>query len=238
MENVKSDLTNRVIHRHLAKVGSTLIVSSEHDAVEKFLEKNPDHILVSQRREVECTREPGSPRVASLTASPFVEYTFQHKDYATERGPGLSAFTKTAKEETEREVRIELESIPDQVRKEATKLNILQNILEKFPGGYVRVRKETPGICTMTRKNFENHIEDNIEISEDLFNKLLPLGTSKQDKTRLKWNGWDIDELDGGKIVAEYEMEDGQSQVTVPLIFDVKKIGEHTTQTGSNLSSS
>lgn len=233
------NLVNRVVETHMARLGSTVIVSDELNAADKFLEENPDQVLVSQRRKIDALKEPGSARVASLVPSAFVEYTFKHR-LSLDKGispDNLKEYSKKyAKEEIEREVRIELNSLPHEVQAEGSPpTRIQQNILEKFPGGYVRVRKETPGVCTFTRKDFETHVEDNIEISEEMFNKLFPLGTSKQDKVRYQWNGWDIDLLEDGKILAEYEMKDGQDRVGVPEIFDVKKVGSHTVSVGSDL---
>lgn len=138
-------------------------------------------------------------------------------------------YNRTAKVSDEREVRIELEELPAQVEKEGTKINILQGKLDEFPGGYVRVRKETPGGYTLTRKVFNEHNEDTMDISEKLFTRLFKSTFDQQDKERIKWNGWDIDLIDGGKkIVAEFEMPEGQKHVDVPSIFKMTKTLEGT----------
>lgn len=141
-----------------------------------------------------------------------------------------SFYNKVAKEETEREVRIEIKELPQQVKDEAEELNILQAKMEEFPGGYTRIRKETPGGCTFTRKSFDDSIEDNIEISEDLFNKLMKTSVpySKQDKKRLIWKGWDIDTLEDGTVLAEYELPNGEDTVEVPEVFEIVKVKEQT----------
>lgn len=141
--------------------------------------------------------------------------------------------SKVAVEEVEREVRVELKELPGKVKKEAVSMNILQAKMAEIPGGYIRVRKETPGKCYFTKKIFKEHSEDNIEIPEELFKKLIKSGFSKQDKTRLKWEGWDIDILEDGKVLAEYELEEGVNDIEVPEIFSVKKVGEGTDSSAS-----
>lgn len=142
---------------------------------------------------------------------------------------------KKAAETIEREVRVELAEVPEIAKKQGTQKKILQSIMEKNEDGYTRVRKETPGGCTFTRKTFPRHIEDNIIISEKLFEKLFPLGEKPQDKTRTTWNGWEFDVMEDGRVVAEYEMSEGQTSVVVPDYFKVTKVLEPTIQVGRSL---
>lgn len=137
-------------------------------------------------------------------------------------------FKKIAKVEEEREVRVELTEFPEAIKAECTTVIIEQSKLEEFKGGYIRVRKETPGGYTFTRKDFSQNLEDTVPISEAIFKILAPHG-QMQKKTRYRWRGWDIDIMDGGKkIVAEFEMVPGQDQVIVPPEFSVKNVGTGT----------
>lgn len=140
-----------------------------------------------------------------------------------------STYHKVAKEEIEREVRIKIKELPSEVEKNSSKVRIIQCMLEEFPGGYIRVRKEIPGKCYFTKKIFNKNIEDSIEISEDIFSKIFKLGYKEQDKNRFLWNGWDIDVLENGEIVAEFELGENQSKVDVPEIFSIVKVLEGTT---------
>jgi hypothetical protein len=130
---------------------------------------------------------------------------------------------RIAEVSTEREVRAELSSLPDQVREEGAKVHIVQAKLDEFPGGYVRVRSEEPGGYYIDRKNFSKNTEDRIDISKKLFEKLINNGSSPQDKIRYKWNGWDVDVMDDGRVVAEFELQGEDSKVDVPFFFDINK---------------
>jgi len=126
--------------------------------------------------------------------------------------------------EEEREVRCSLKELPPEVKKSGEKITIEQGKLDEKPGTYTRVRRETPGKCSFTKKIFKDFSEDNIEISEDLFEKLYNNITfSNQKKTRYKWKGWDIDVMEDGKVVAEYELPKGYDSVSIPLIFQVEE---------------
>lgn len=142
---------------------------------------------------------------------------------------------KTAAVSIEREVRVELSSLPAIVKQEGSSLRIIQCILEEFSGGYTRVRKEVPGGFTFTKKVFADHTEDNVEISEELFEKIFKLGKKPQDKTRTIWRGWDIDVMEDGRVVAEFEMAPDQTQVIVPPEFTVVKVLKPTVQAGGVL---
>lgn len=156
-----------------------------------------------------------------------------------------ASMQKIAAVQVEREVRCELEELPEEVREEADTVTIDQTQLDKNPNGYVRVRKETVtgkgrGITehseyTFTSKDFSKNLEDTIPISEDLFHRIYTLGKSPQKKTRYRWNGWDIDVMEDGRVVAEYEMADDQTSVKVPSFFKVKAVLYPTIQVGSEL---
>ena len=135
---------------------------------------------------------------------------------------------KTAAISTEREVRAELESLPDEVKKDGKQVRIIQSKLDEFPNGYVRVRREEPGGCYITRKDFDKNQEDTIDISRALCDKLVGTGYSPQDKMRYKWKGWDIDVLEDGKVIAEFELQGDDTQVDVPSFFVITKVLEPT----------
>lgn len=156
-----------------------------------------------------------------------------------------ASMQKISAVQVEREVRCELEELPAVVMEEADKVIIDQTQLDKNPNGYVRVRKETVrgkgrGISeyseyTFTSKDFSKNLEDTIPISEDLFHRIYALGKSPQKKTRYRWKGWDIDAMEDGRVVAEYEMADDQTSVKVPAFFKVKAVLYPTIQVGSEL---
>jgi hypothetical protein len=137
---------------------------------------------------------------------------------------GLSYSSKVAATTEEREVRCALKELPEAVKQEGEKIVIEQGKLDEEPGTYTRVRRETPGGCTFTKKVFKDFSEDNITISEQLFEKLFKtVSFSNQTKTRYKWKGWDIDVMEDGKVVAEYELPSGSNSVKIPLIFQVEE---------------
>lgn len=152
----------------------------------------------------------------------------------------IQFFNKEAKVSSEREVRVELEGLPPQVKEESTLVKIYQGKLEELPDGYIRVRRETTddGVnsYTFTRKTFSKNTEDTTEITENIFTRMMgTIAFDKQDKVRYKWNGWDIDVMDGGtKFVAEYELPDGVYSVDVPGILKIKKVLEPTISVPSN----
>jgi hypothetical protein len=164
---------------------------------------------------------------------------------AMHEGRKSGTVLKVAALQEEREVRCELESLPEQVMQEADTVIIEQTQLDKNPTGYVRVRKETikgkgRSISnhveyTFTSKDFSKNLEDTIPISEDLFGRLYALGTSPQTKTRYKWKGWDIDCMSDGRVVAEFEMVPGQDRVKVPAVLKVKAVLSPTIQVGDEL---
>lgn len=148
-------------------------------------------------------------------------------EYYTKKLTGFGAIKK-ARVEEEREVRVVLEDLPEEVERDAEEVLIEQAKLDEWGEGYCRVRRETPGKCWLTKKDFTTHEEDSFEISEKLFEKIFKIGYSAQEKTRKRWKGWDIDILEDGTVVAEYELPKGEDEVEVPKMFKVKEVKEHT----------
>ena len=58
--------------------------------------------------------------------------------------------------------------------------------------------------------------EAELEISREIFDALWPIVQKPQLKTRYDVNGWEIDALDNGRIIAEYEFDDGEKSVKIP----------------------
>lgn len=135
--------------------------------------------------------------------------------------------------EIEDEDRFKLKRVPDKVLAEAknTMYSIEQGFIAK-PNDQcdVRIRREYHlnyrGVYkyTQTTKFRPLNQEAEMEISEQMFNALWATATSKQTKTRYKWNGWDIDVFEDGGVVAEYEKGIGE-RPTIPMCFEIVKNG-------------
>lgn len=146
------------------------------------------------------------------------------------------ASLKIAELEEEREVRLVLKEVPEEVKLKGEKENINQVKLWEKGRDYIRVRQTIPGSFWFTRKDLKKMTEDSIEIPEELFDKLYKLGTAApQEKIRYKWNGWDVDELKDGSVFAEYELPEGIKEVEIPSIFEVIKMNAPTVSRGDNL---
>ncbi len=129
----------------------------------------------------------------------------------------------------ENEDRFKLKRVPEKVLAEAknTMYSIEQGFIAK-PSDLcdVRIRKEYHlnyrGVYhyTLTSKYRPNDQEAEMTISYEMFEALWATATSKQKKTRYKWNGWDIDQFEDGSVVAEYEKGVGE-RTTIPMCFEV-----------------
>lgn len=139
------------------------------------------------------------------------------------------AKVKTAKLEVEREVRIELEEFPKEIEDDVGFYEIRQCKLEEWDGGYIRVRQTYPDkVCTFTSKDFTKNLEDTIEIPEDLYVPLFEMGFDPQKKIRYTWGGWEIDVMEDGRVVAEFELPKDQVEVSVPDFFKIKELKRGT----------
>jgi hypothetical protein len=145
------------------------------------------------------------------------------------------ASLKIAELEEEREVRLVLKEVPEEVKSKGKKEKINQVKLWEKGRDYIRVRQTIPGSFWFTRKDLKKMTEDSIEIPEELFDKLYKLGTAPQEKTRYKWKGWDVDELKDESVFAEYELPEGIEEVEIPSIFEVLKMNPPTVSRGENL---
>jgi len=132
----------------------------------------------------------------------------------------------------EREKRLTLSEAPEEIKGIEPAI-IKQGILRETKKGdnviaYARIRmKQEPGEdpkYSLGVKHFPRKEEAETEISKQMFDAFYPDNLSKpQSKKRyhLK-SGWDIDVIDGGGIVAEYEHEKGD-KIEVPDHWMVKK---------------
>lgn len=132
----------------------------------------------------------------------------------------------------EREKRIKLEELP----KECNKIDpiiIRQGIMSEVKKdgnviAYSRVRmKREPGKkakYSVGIKHFPLKQETEAEISVSLFNVFYPKNIDRpQEKNRYSLkNGWDVDQEDNGKIVAEYEHGKGE-KIIVPKHWKIKQ---------------
>ena len=131
----------------------------------------------------------------------------------------------------EREKRVMLSEAPDEIKGLKPAI-IKQGILRETKNGdkvvaYARIRmKQEPGEeakYSLGVKHFPRKEEAEAEISKQTFDAFYPDNLSKpQSKKRyhLK-NGWDIDIIDDGKIVAEFEHKKGEAP-SVPKEWKLK----------------
>jgi len=121
----------------------------------------------------------------------------------------------------EREKRLKLSEAPEEI-KDIEPAIIKQGVLRETKNGdkvvaYARIRmKQEPGEdpkYSLGVKHFPRKEEAETEISKQMFDAFYPDNLSKpQSKKRyhLK-SGWDIDVIDGGGIVAEFEYKKGEA---------------------------
>ncbi len=124
----------------------------------------------------------------------------------------------------EREKRVELKSMPPET--EGVKpSNIKQGFIKEIrkdnhPFVDVRIRNQN-GRYTMTAKHRPNLQEATTKISKEMFESLWTKTTSKQVKERYHLtSGWIVDNIRGGRIVAEFEYRAGKSQAHMPKGFE------------------
>ena len=133
-----------------------------------------------------------------------------------------STLERFASVEFEGEVRLALKSVPGEVKADSDVEEISQGFIAKSGDSDVRIRKtvvnsaEAETTYTLTAKHRPLSQESEMVISKEMFDALWAVTSSQMRKTRYKWNGWDIDEFPDGKVVAEYEYEEGAKEVVVP----------------------
>ena len=79
----------------------------------------------------------------------------------------------------------------------------------------VRIRDQE-GQYTLTAKFRPLNQEAEMKISKEIFDALWPIVQKEEKKTRYVIDGWEVDELDDGRIFAEYEFEDKEKKVKIP----------------------
>ncbi len=149
-----------------------------------------------------------------------------------------SLFAKLAAVVQEKEIRIKLDNLPEELSG-VEKVNISQGFISKTDNADVRIRAWTKGeedtVYTLTAKYRPDFQEAEMEISKEMFEALAPVATSMQTKHRFQWNGWDIDEIikdDNGKegeIWAEYELQ-GDNLPEIPASWGVNQSVESLVQ--------
>ncbi len=114
--------------------------------------------------------------------------------------------------------------------------HIKQGLLYEKPGFYMRIRKETKNdksIYTLTLKFFEKSDESEVEITQEMFEKLWPDvdKTKIMEKTRYRHGDWEIDDITAPEnkigIVAEIETSKKNQKIEKPDDWDVEKKFEY-----------
>jgi hypothetical protein len=126
----------------------------------------------------------------------------------------------------EKEFRADLNKLPpecDGIKPIIIKQGILREVKDCDKViTYCRIRsKQEPGRTakySLGVKNFNKNEESESEISKETFDAWYPDNLNKpQEKKRYKLpNGWTIDDIDDGKIVAEYEYKNKSDIPDVP----------------------
>ena len=129
----------------------------------------------------------------------------------------------------EREVRLDLKSLPKEISETVMPLEIEQGYLAESEDGdtMVRVRKTQNNdgsfSYTITAKNYPSYAEAESDIDQAIYDGLHDLISKIERKKRYKWNGWDIDVISegnrAGRVVAEYELPPDQITVVMPELF-------------------
>ena len=129
----------------------------------------------------------------------------------------------------ENEMRVELMSLPKscfEVRPKRIKQAFIKEVRrDNKPHCDVRIRKEGLGRYTMTSKYRPKRHETTMSITQEMYESLWKKSHSKQIKDRYHLeNGWVVDLMGEGRIVAEYEFKTGEREVKIPKDFKVKEI--------------
>ncbi len=129
----------------------------------------------------------------------------------------------------EREVRLDLQSLPKEISDTVKPLEIEQGYLAESEDGetIVRARKTQNNdgtfSYTITAKNYPSYAEAESDIDQSIFDGLRDLLSRIEVKKRYQWNGWDIDVISegnrAGRIVAEYELPPDQISVEMPELL-------------------
>lgn len=128
--------------------------------------------------------------------------------------------TLIAAVQQEKELRVPLMELPQEVKDSGSGDQIQQGFISEAPNCDVRIRKRGDKY-TMTSKFRPLHQEAEMEISKEMFDALWPIVTRTQNKTRYDYNGWEVDVMEDGSIVAEYEY-DKEKSVSLPTNWKIK----------------
>lgn len=143
------------------------------------------------------------------------------RDYGESRNAALGE---------ERELRVPLKSVPEDLHQRAEIHRISQGFLVKGDNKTdLRIRKdESLGpdgevletSYTMTAKHRPMFQEAETSISKEIFDNLWGSTKKRMVKNRYKVDGWDVDELtegdSSGEVWAEYEYSEGTKSVEIP----------------------
>ena len=134
----------------------------------------------------------------------------------------------------ESEKRVELEKLPPECGEAVRVLEIKQGFIRECrednkPYCDVRVRecreKNKAAAYTMTAKFRPLRQEAETKISKEIFSALWPKAFSKQEKRRyMLEGGWVVDEMRGGRVVAEFEYGKGKTAAHMPTGFKAEKV--------------
>ena len=132
---------------------------------------------------------------------------------------------------TEKEIRVPLKSVPEEVKNTATRiLRITQAFINKNKDeSDVRIRKTkyilSPNAqeeyeYSLTAKHRPQELESEMEIPKVMFDSLWSNSFSRQKKLRYCWQGWDIDVFEDGGVVAEFEYDNEADIPSIPDFFE------------------
>jgi len=122
--------------------------------------------------------------------------------------------------EQEKELRLPLMELPPEVSKSGKGKKIIQGFIIEVPGCDVRIRKVDEDY-TMTAKYRPLSQEAETNITKEIFDALWPSISRKQSKTRYEYKGWEIDVMDTGEVVAEFEYSK-EKTVDLPTHWKIK----------------
>ena len=140
--------------------------------------------------------------------------------YAEKLDAISNTLEKLSAVQEEKELRIPLEELPPEVEESSKSKVIEQGFISKVDACDVRIRS-CEDKYTMTAKFRPLNQEAETEITKEMFDALWPATTDKMKKTRYDYKGWEIDVLEDGRIIAEYEYTK-ETTVDLPTTWKVK----------------
>lgn len=128
--------------------------------------------------------------------------------------------TVTAAVGEEKELRVPLMELPPEIGKANKGEVIQQGFISEAPNCDVRIRKRGADY-SLTAKFRPLNQEAEMEISKEMFETLWPTVIKPQNKTRYDYKGWEIDVMEDGSIVAEFEYTKEKS-VNLPTHWKIR----------------